>query len=123
MLGRGLATQQNGSFCEAVFGKPGFDVSGANKGKVSLGVDVPIAFVLLIRVENVLGGGEERFVFIVGTADFAQEEGQIRLLCKSGQLGGVIEPYVEEALDSVGFQNAEELTGALLGETDAVDLH
>ena len=45
------------------------------------------------------------------------------MLGEAGKLRGVIQPHIEQALDAVSLQCAEELAGAFLGKTDAVDLH
>ena len=78
---------------------------------------------LLECIENVLCGGKQRLVFIGNAANLMKKVGEVGLLGESGELRGIIQPYVEQALDAVSLQCAEELAGSLFGKTDAVDLH
>src|ERR1035438_2586068 len=123
VLRRGLAAQQDGLLLEALSGEDRFDLSGADETEIGLRVSVPASLVLLECVQHLLRGGELGLVFIGCAADFFQEVGQVSLLGKRGELGRVVQPHVEQPLNAVSLQCAEELAGAFLGKTDAVDLH
>ena len=95
----------------------------ANEAQVGFGVLAPIAFALFECVENILGRRQQRLMLVFRAADLFQEIRQIRLLREPCQLRGIIQPHVQQALDAMRLQCAEKLSGAFLGETDAVDLH
>ena len=88
-----------------------------------ISVDIPAALELLINVQHLLFWSQERFMFIGAVTNLAEEVREVGLFGESCELRGVVEPHIEEALDAMSFQRAEEFAGVFLGETDAVDLH
>src|SRR5436309_13816020 len=62
-------------------------------------------------------------MLVCGAANLFQEISQIGLLGKPGQLRSVIKPHIQQPFNTVRLQCFEELAGAFLGKTDAVDLH
>src|SRR6266516_5973604 len=83
----------------------------------------PRSFVLLVVVQHLLGGRQQRLVDILRATDFAEEITQVLAFRKSRQLGNVVEPYVEQTADSGAIQETEELLCRLLSETDGIDFH
>src|ERR1035437_1111729 len=123
VLRGGFAAKQDGFLPEAFWAEDIFDFSGADESEIDIGVNVPASFLLLISIEHLLRGREERLVLIRCAANLAEKVGQVGLLGECGELGGVVQTHIEETLDTVRLQCAEELAGTFLGKTDAVDLH
>jgi hypothetical protein len=66
----------------------------------------------------------KQLLVLVGCADqLAQKVRQILRLGEARELGGVVEPDVEQALDAGCLQATEEVLSRRLCETDCVDLH
>src|SRR5581483_2805925 len=83
----------------------------------------PRGALLLVGIEELLRGRQERLVDVLGAADLAQEVAQVVLLREPGQLRDVVQPDVHEAPDARLPQPFEELFGGFLRETDCGDLH
>src|ERR1035441_1237970 len=94
-----LTAQEHGFPRKALFIESGLDVSGAHEGKKAFFVGIPAALALFISVEHFLRWREQGLMFISCAADLTQEVSQVRLLGEGGELRGVIQSYVEEALD------------------------
>ena len=60
---------------------------------------------------------------IVGVAELPEEEPEVILLGEAGQLGDVVQPDVEYALNVSAAQEGEELLGALPGKSDCEQLN
>jgi len=120
---RHFAAEEDGPPKEAIFGKLQLNLPAAHEGEEGLFVDIPTALVLLKSIENVLRGSEQWFMLIFRGANLMKKKWQVGGFRKSGQLRCIVEPHIEQALDAVRLQRAEELAGAFLGKTDAVDLH
>jgi len=123
MLRGRFAAEQDRFLFKAVFREDRLHLSRADESKIGVGVGLPTSLDFFISVQNSLRGREQRFMLINRSADFFDKVGEVGLLGEGGKLGGVIEAHVKQALDAVSFQRAEELSGAFLGKTDAVDLH
>lgn len=123
MFGGWLAAQQNCLPGETCRRNRGLDLPGPHQGEEFAGVGIPAALLLFICVQHSLLRSKTRLMLIIAVANLAEEVGKVGLFGEPGELGGVIEPHIEESFDAVGLQCAEEFAGALLGKTDAVDLH
>ena len=111
MLGGWLAAQKHGLFREAFFIDRRLDASGAHQGEKCRLISIPTALLLLVGIEDFLRGGEKWLVLVGNTAYFEEEVGQISLLGESGELRGVIQPHIGQALNVIDLQCAEELAG------------
>jgi len=58
-------------------------------------------------------------VDIVDSRDNIQKVLQFSRLCESGDLGGIVEPYVNDAAHASVLQVGKELFGRLLGKTNS----
>src|SRR5260370_2487253 len=83
----------------------------------------PIAPVLLVGVEHLLRRRELRLVRVLDAADCLQEVPEDILLRESGELGDVVEAYVEHLLDPRLLEPVEERLGGGFREADREDLH
>src|SRR5262249_13214725 len=123
MLGRGLAAQQHGRPVEEAAVERRLDHALGHEGEEALFVRLPAASALFVVVEELPGRGEQRLMPVVGAAELAQEERQVFALGEGGELRGVVEAHVDEALDARAPQGSEEVGRRSLRKTDRIDLH
>lgn len=83
-------------------------------------VDVPVS-TFSISVEDLSRRGEPGFVEVFGAAELLQEEREVGAPGEPGELGRVVQPHIEEKLDTAIIQRSEELGRRFLRETDRVD--
>ena len=81
-------------------------------------VDAPIAFLLFIRIKDVLRRCEFGQMDVFNAADFFEEVSQIILFGKASELGVVVQPHVHDPLYACVLQFREEITRGRLGESD-----
>src|SRR5262249_3987804 len=86
-------------------------------------VILPAPFRLLVGIEHLPRRGQQRLVHVVGVAHLAQEERQVVALGEAGKLRHVVQSHVDESSNAVSSEDAEELGGVFLGETDRKDFH
>lgn len=86
MLRSSLATQQHGGYVEHAARNSLLDAPLAHQRKKSLLVDFPVAFLLLVCVEDVLGGSEQWLVLVVRMTDDAQKVREIITLGEAREL-------------------------------------
>jgi hypothetical protein len=122
-LGRRLAAQQDRAPLEPVAIQLVLDLALGHQLEETLFVLSPRPLTLLVVIEERLGGSQQRLVVIVDMTQLTEEEFEIVALGEAGQLGDVVEPYVDELLDAGAVQGAEELSGTLPRKTDRVDLN
>lgn len=84
-------------------------------------IDVPVSLVLLVGIEDVLGGCEQRQVDVVDPGDFLEKVLEVVAFRKTGELGDVVEAHIDDALGTALAQEPEELGCGLFGEADGVD--
>src|SRR6266705_1205845 len=60
---------------------------------------------------------------ILDAGDFTQEVFEIRCLGEARELGTIVEPYVQHALDAGLLEQSEESLRAFLSESDRVESH
>lgn len=95
----------------------------AEQGQKPPLVFLPGDGLLLVAVQEVLVGGKDGQMMILCPADLVEEVFQVGALGKGGELGGVVQPDVDQAPDSGPLEELEEFGGAFPGETDCVDFH
>lgn len=123
MFRRGFAAEQDRRHREQVAVERLLDFPVGDQGHEIALVLLPAPLLFLVGVEHLLRRGEERLVHVIGATQFAQEVLQIFALGEAGQLRDVVQPDVNQALDSVATEDSEELGGSLLRETDRKDFH
>jgi len=96
----GLAAQQNGGKLKQRTIQLRLDLACPQQLKEALLVRRPIAAAFPVLVEHLLLGCEQRLVEVVGAAQLPQKEWQILLLGEAGELRGVVQPHVDQALYS-----------------------
>lgn len=121
-LGIGLAAQQDGRNPKEVFIQHLLDPALPHEPRKLPLVLRPSHATLSVSVEHLPGRGEAGFVEVLRVAEALQEEREIGAPGETGELGGVVQPHVEEALDAGPLQRSEELGRRLLRETDRIDL-
>lgn len=84
VLGGRFATEQYAGCFEVAWGERTFDVTLFHQLEELGFVYAPVSFVFLIGVQDVLSGGQQRFMHVLGIAQFAQKIGQVIALGKSG---------------------------------------
>ena len=120
-LRRGLAAQEHGWDSEEVPVQRHFDPALPHEGREVLFVTRPSYDALPVRLEHLPGRGELGFVEILRAAEFLQKEREVGAPGEAGELGGVVQPDVEEALDPGSLQSPEELGRRLPRKTDRID--
>jgi hypothetical protein len=90
MFRRFFAAQQNRGDLEQRPVHVALDFALAHQRQETALVFFPSASALLVAVEHLLGGGEQRLVYIFRFADLAEKELQIVFLGEAGQLRGVV---------------------------------
>ncbi len=58
-------------------------------------VYAPVPFVFFKGIQDILRGGQQRFMHIIGVAQFAQEEGQVIAFGEGGQLRHIVQPHID----------------------------
>src|SRR5579862_7324795 len=95
---------------------------GQQRQKAAL-VRLPTAVALLVGVEELRRGREQRLMVVVRIADRAQKVHQVVALGEPRELRRVVQAHVYQSSDANSSERLEELLGGLLGETDRIDFH
>ncbi len=123
MLGRRFAAKQDRPAGEKARGDSLFDFSfGHQRQELSL-VITPVALFLLVGVQHVLSGREQRLVNVIGAAEFTQKKFEIVPFGESRQLRDIVQSDINKSGDSVSSENSEEFAGGFLRKTDRIDFH
>lgn len=99
MLGLGLAAQQHGWDPEEVSIQRLLHTALPYKPRKVPRVSRPSYASVPVSIEHLPGRCKPGFVEVLGAAEFLQEKWEIGAPGKPGELGGVVQPHVEEALD------------------------
>ena len=86
-------------------------------------VQPPIAFLLLVRIEDVLCWGESRYVDVTDPAYGLREVAQVVALCEARELRNIVKANIEQTRDSSVLQDRKERFRGLLRETYGEELH
>lgn len=84
VLGSRFATEQDARGFKIAWGERTFDVPLFHQLEELGLVHAPVSFVFFMGVQDVLSGGQQRFMHVLGIAQFTQEIGQVIALGKSG---------------------------------------
>ncbi len=123
VLGGRLAAKQDGRHMEQSPIDRRFHLSLAKLIEEPRFVLVPCHVPLLVGVEDLLRGRQDRQVKVLGRTDLLQEVPKIVPLGEGGQLRRVVQSHVDESLYAGPLEDLEELGGAFFGKTDCVDFH
>ena len=123
MLRRGFAAKQHGRHAKEAAIDPIFDAPLGHQRKKTLLVVGPGSFFLLVGVQQLLRGRQERLMDVVGGTDLLKKELQVVALAEAGELRDVVQSDIDQSLDSISLEDSEELGGRLLGKTDRKDFH
>jgi len=100
VLGRRLATQQYSRCREQGSVDVLIHLALVHEPQEVAGIVVPACAVFLVISQNLLSGGEQRFMEIVRAAYLFQEEWEVGAFGENCELGGVVEANVYERLDA-----------------------
>src|ERR1039457_5839891 len=92
MLCGWFAAKQYRFTLETIFVDGSLDVSGDHQDRKFPFINIPIALLLLVCIQDVLRRRQQRFVFVTRLAYLVEKVGQVGLLGETGELRGVVQP-------------------------------
>ena len=116
-------TAKEAAFSDGVLRNMRLDLARFHKFQEITFVIKPSAAFLLVSVEQILGRRKQRDVHVIRSADFAQKELKVVLLCETRQLRHVIEAHIHDTLCAGVTELREELLCRFLGESYGEDSH
>lgn len=122
MLRRRLAAQENRGRGKLRPVQVRLNSAGGQQLQKAALIFGPASVALLVSIQQFLRRSQQRLVRVINAAEGLQEVREIVPLGETRKLRRVVEPNIEQALDSSSLQSSEEIGGSALGEADCRDL-
>lgn len=98
-----------------------FDFPFSHQIEKSRLVNVPVAFVFLVCVQNICRRGQQWQVEVINIGNLFEEELKIVLFREASELRNIIEPDIKHPLGAAAAQELEEFRSSLFGKADGVN--
>lgn len=100
-----------------------FNLSLGKQSQKVFFVSLPVSFILFEIVKDLLCGRQHGLVDVIYLADRSEKITKVIALGKTRQLGNIVKPYVDDALDPCPHQARKKLLSRLLRETNGKYLY